>query len=78
MPALILKHCTSCAICESICPTFSISRGLTHFVVDTDGCEECRSCIPVCPVNAIELKPRSKFPAEEMTELAASLEAKKK
>jgi NAD-dependent dihydropyrimidine dehydrogenase PreA subunit len=39
--------------------------GFTHFVIDTDTCEECRLCIPVCPVQAIELKPKLDFPKEE-------------
>lgn len=53
MAAQINDKCTSCAACEPMCPTYSISVGNPRYVIDSDTCENCCLCVPVCPVEAI-------------------------
>jgi ferredoxin len=45
--------CTSCAICEPLCPTKSIFKGVGQYVIDADTCGECEVCYQVCPESAI-------------------------
>jgi len=54
MASVIVDPCTSCAICEPVCPTQSISKGLIRFVIDYDTCIDCQDCVKVCPVDAIK------------------------
>lgn len=51
---MIQSNCTSCGICEPVCPTESIQPGTSRFVIDTDTCTDCRDCVPICPVDAIK------------------------
>ena len=77
MPSFIQPNCTSCADCESVCPTFSIFRGRNQFVVDTDTCEECGFCAMACKVNAITLAPRVPPKPEEAAKAEAKTESPK-
>lgn len=70
MASFIQQSCTSCADCESVCPTFSIFRGRNQFVIDTDTCEDCGFCSLACQVSAIVSKPEVKVEVKADTEPA--------
>jgi NAD-dependent dihydropyrimidine dehydrogenase PreA subunit len=53
MAHVITKACTKCGACLFECPTASILEGKDQYVIDTDTCRDHRSCVTVCPVDAI-------------------------
>ena len=54
MASKINSKCIVCGDCFRACPTGSIYQGGQTFVVDSDTCLDCMTCIPICPVDAIE------------------------
>ena len=57
MPHIISKVCTRCGACLAECPTGSIIEGKNQYFIDVDTCADHASCVNVCPVDAISLKP---------------------
>ncbi|MCP3914220.1 MAG: 4Fe-4S dicluster domain-containing protein [bacterium] len=49
----ITEKCTSCSICERVCPTNAISSGERYFI-DPDLCINCSVCGVYCPFDAID------------------------
>jgi len=49
----ITDRCTSCSICERVCPTNAISSGERYFI-DPDLCINCSVCGVYCPFDAID------------------------
>ena len=49
------EECTSCGLCESICPTDNIQIQSGHPVWG-DNCEQCLACLQWCPVQAIKMR----------------------
>ena len=49
----ITTKCTSCTICERVCPTNAISGG-ERFYIDPDLCINCSVCGVYCPFDAID------------------------
>jgi len=49
----ITEACTSCSICERVCPTNAISAGERYFI-DPDLCINCSVCGVYCPFDAID------------------------
>ena len=51
--------CTSCGLCERICPTQNILRPTGHPVWQ-HRCVECLGCLHICPTEAIEYGEKTK------------------
>lgn len=49
----ITEKCTSCSICERVCPTNAISAGERYFI-EPDLCINCSVCGVYCPFDAID------------------------
>ena len=49
----ITEKCTSCSICERVCPTNAITSGERYFI-DPDLCINCSVCGVYCPFDAID------------------------
>ncbi|GEM_PF-242959 len=49
----ITEECTSCSICERVCPTNAITSGERYFI-DPDLCINCSVCGVYCPFDAID------------------------
>jgi electron transport complex protein RnfB len=49
----ITDLCTSCSICERVCPTNAITSGERYFI-DPDLCINCSVCGVYCPFDAID------------------------
>jgi ferredoxin len=49
----ITEACTSCSICERVCPTNAISAGERYYI-DPDLCINCSVCGVYCPFDAID------------------------
>ncbi|MDP6519570.1 MAG: 4Fe-4S binding protein, partial [Planctomycetota bacterium] len=49
----ITDRCTSCSICERVCPTNAITAGEQYFI-DPGLCINCSVCGVYCPFDAIE------------------------
>lgn len=49
----ITDKCTSCSICERVCPTNAISAGERYYI-DPDLCINCSVCGVYCPFDAID------------------------
>ena len=49
----ITTDCTSCSICERVCPTNAISSG-DRYYIDPDLCINCSVCGVYCPFDAID------------------------
>jgi nitroreductase/NAD-dependent dihydropyrimidine dehydrogenase PreA subunit len=53
-PEVIMKKCTGCGLCMSVCPAFVLElRDKKARVVRGDWCIGCGQCGAVCPVEAI-------------------------
>ncbi|MFW2488641.1 EFR1 family ferrodoxin [Clostridium chromiireducens] len=51
---IVLDNCTSCKVCEKVCPVNNIS--ISKKPEFSNKCEMCHACIHHCPQNAIHLK----------------------
>ncbi len=51
---IVMDNCTSCKICEKVCPVSNIE--VTKKPEFSHKCEMCLACIHHCPQNAIHLK----------------------
>ena len=51
MAHMITEECISCGACEAECPNEAISMGEEHYVIDASKCDDCESCVDVCPVD---------------------------
>ena len=78
----ITDKCTSCSICERVCPTNAISSGERYFI-DPDLCINCSVCGVYCPFDAItdnkevtvqKIKPKQVPKAEVHDELCTGCE----
>jgi len=47
--------CTSCGLCERVCPSGAISFRYGKAYIDPERCIDCRVCSSVCPSHAIQL-----------------------
>ncbi|MFT7668141.1 MAG: electron transport complex protein RnfB [Planctomycetota bacterium] len=72
----ITTLCTSCGICERVCPTNAITSGEERFHIEPDLCINCSVCGVYCPFDAIndssevlveKIKPK-KIPKAEVHE----------
>lgn len=50
----ITTKCTSCSICERVCPTNAITSGDERYFIDPDLCINCSVCGVYCPFDAID------------------------
>jgi len=50
----ITTECTSCGICERVCPTNAITSGDERFHIEPNLCINCSVCGVYCPFDAIE------------------------
>jgi ferredoxin len=62
MSHVISKACTKCGACLTECPTGSVIEGATQYYIDADTCADHRSCVAVCPVDAIQALTSSQDP----------------
>jgi ferredoxin len=78
----ITDKCTSCSICERVCPTNAITSGERYFI-DPDLCINCSVCGVYCPFDAIcdneqviveKIKPKQVPKAEVIYELCTGCE----
>jgi ferredoxin len=53
VPHMITEECISCGACEPECPNEAISAGDDIYVIDPDKCDDCETCVEVCPVDCI-------------------------
>lgn len=53
MAHLINEECIACGACEPECPEKAISEGDPIYVINPDLCNDCGSCVEVCPVECI-------------------------
>jgi len=45
-----VKVCTQCGECAKVCPTEAIKQNAQGaYYVDSDECNLCEACVPVCP-----------------------------
>jgi ferredoxin len=55
-----MEECTSCGVCEPVCPTQAISHHEKTFLITAKACTECQGgdntpqCVLVCPVDCIQ------------------------
>ncbi|GAB4450677.1 MAG: YfhL family 4Fe-4S dicluster ferredoxin [Anaerolineae bacterium] len=49
----ITEECISCGACEAECPNEAISLGEEIYVIDPTKCDDCETCMDVCPVDCI-------------------------
>jgi uncharacterized protein len=54
-PIVVIKKCTGCKTCISVCPANAISMKNNMAVVDASKCIGCASCIAACKFNAVDL-----------------------
>ena len=50
----INDSCIACGVCEPECSKNAISAGDPTYVIDPAKCDDCATCVSVCPVSAIE------------------------
>jgi uncharacterized protein len=54
-PIVVIKACTGCRACLSVCPAGAIRMEHDAAVVDASKCIGCASCIAACKFNVIDL-----------------------
>ena len=52
----ITASCSSCGVCEDICPKAAITLGDAGYSIDESLCNNCGACLDSCPVKAIVRK----------------------
>lgn len=79
----ITTDCTSCSICERVCPTNAITSGEERYFIDPELCINCSVCGVYCPFDAIndsqqvvvqKIKPKQVPKAEVHEELCTGCE----
>lgn len=68
---MITIDCTSCGVCEYMCPQEAIKEAPNQFVVRRNLCDGCAECVPYCPVRAIV--PAHEFAARQKETRTAQL-----
>ena len=68
---MITSDCTSCGVCEFMCPQDAIKEAPNQLVVRRHLCNGCAECVPYCPVRAIV--PASEFAARQQDTRKAQL-----
>ena len=63
-PVIDLDKCTSCGICEEVCPgdILFLDRGKEHLVRYPWECDHCAICRIDCPEEAVEIV----FPLDQL------------
>jgi len=51
----VTQKCTSCGLCQEICPKNAIKNELERAEIEYNKCIRCYCCHEICPENAIEL-----------------------
>ena len=76
MALIITEECINCTACEEQCPNHAITQA-DIYVIDAAKCTECvgyeesPQCIPVCPVDCIQVDPAH---TEDLAALRAKYE----
>lgn len=68
---MITNDCTSCGVCEYMCPQDAIKEAPNQFVIRRHLCDGCGECVPFCPVRAIV--PAADFAARQQETRTAQL-----
>ena len=50
----INEDCIQCGACEPECPEGAISEVDGLYMIDAATCQDCASCVSVCPTDAIQ------------------------
>ncbi len=50
---IVKDECIQCGACESECAEGAISMDGEFYVIDPAKCQDCASCVDVCPTNSI-------------------------
>jgi ferredoxin len=56
MPHFINNDCSACGACEPECPKGAISEGDPIYKIDAAKCDDCATCVEVCPAESIKKK----------------------
>ena len=60
MALLVVDDCIGCGACEVACPQDAIAQGddfLVVYVIDPLLCNDCRDCVAICAVDALQPDP---------------------
>ncbi len=68
---MITSDCTSCGVCEFMCPRDAIQEAPNQFVVRRHLCNGCGECVSYCPVRAIV--PQAEFASRQQRTRKAEL-----
>ena len=52
MSHTINDDCVNCGACAPECEKGAISEGTDKYVIDPEKCDDCGSCVEVCPTSA--------------------------
>lgn len=50
----ITDDCVACGVCLTECPKSAIAEGDPIYTIDAAKCDDCASCVAVCPSEAIK------------------------
>jgi ferredoxin len=53
MAHYITDECTACGACEPECEQGAIKEADPIYIIDAEKCDDCETCIDVCPVECI-------------------------
>ncbi len=56
MAHYITSDCSACGACEPECQKSAISEGDPIYKIDAAKCDDCATCVEVCPSEAIKKK----------------------
>ncbi|MEN4017681.1 MAG: 4Fe-4S binding protein [Methanobacterium sp.] len=51
---IVKEWCMYCGECAGVCPRCLIEVGETNITFDESSCKDCKICVQVCPVRALE------------------------